>query len=1604
MWIKKRNVKQYSFVFLIFGLVLTVNLGSNEARASNLETSTTILADKGTVGLGDIIQFTIWTYTGYDPVAFGQVRLTDLFTGEYIDTIISNGTGQIEWIVPSPLQIGDHIFLAEYSGFAEYLPSNDSCSITFEEITAGSTRSTSLQLSVNSTTVYKDASIHFTLDLFIHYRWWFQGGFITVTSSSLIGSPVIWTMGPLENYYPGTDPAILTIEFDYRIPLFSSVGLVQFFANYTGSSQSQTTPCSSNQVNVTILSSGYSLHQTINATTLNRVEESVLINTTVLGDNPSGLTISIFYEINLQPIVLVEKILSIRNFQFFFSPNSSIPLGNLVIYTELKNDVHEIYANISSSITVQDRARIQYYLNSSEYKQNETIHLEAYVTLEDIHTVPVLCQVELKDLTEGNISLMNKSTNTNGYVSFTYSLTENITIGNHEFLLSLFELDPNLLAVTSVVTIPIKGIIEFDLTYDSGGVHRNTNTQIQVTVLSGGIVINEGLVSLMFTNSTIISTQNCIAGLVFDYSVSKNHPVGDIDLLMYFHGSMNFDTGVTRFKLTIFSVPHLESLNQNATELVYGQIGRFWGFLLDEDGEAVMNEAIHFTDTTTGEYLGAVQSNAEGLFYFDFIVAESAQIGIHILQCSYQGNLGRYYLATPNPGIFTITIRPPLSLLIESAILANHWSVISIEGGLNEDIRLHWQRDGSTNWEFITVFTLNGSGIGNYNWSTPYYKGGLTLRASNSNQTNLKYDHATMYSVANMEVTGAEFGNTNDYYQFMVNCSESYQIWINDLLWKGGIQAGQHSYAYIFTSTGVKEILIVSNETYVYYHVYSHEITVIEDLQISISIPAEALVNLSINIDGTVLGEVSGPISGVDSILLVNGIETAIDSTNGAGIFHFLILFDQPGTYTIAVKVPLNSEDYYNASISGQYSIMIRSLPSALEILSPSNNSVYGSILEISFQGNADSYWYNIEPLDQTNVSWSETVFRELPEGFYTCNAYGENSYGEISFVSSFFSIDLTEPSLIIVSPRNESYNMNSVLLSFLTNEEEVFVFLDGVHTVGGSGTSLSNLSEGSHNLTIQVNDIAGNAIIKSCFFNVDTIIPYLNIVSPYNYSYTDAVPLSIDSDGETILYCISEIHSTNQTYTPHSISNLNLLFGTYSLNIYSYDAAGNVNTKKICFSVVEHVNLIINSQITKIDAAGNYYVNTEILSNPNFNTVGLYINGSNVGILEWDAFFQDYRLSFQFPSPGTWEVYLYANTTEGLYDTRIFFELWVAPLPTITSLSTSWESNRYEVRATIDSQSIDLDLVQVTLAGADYSLSNIYGNQWYTQVFCDPENYTVSLNMWYPWDNNPSLNKRYNISWYAPQIIIMDSSFERNGFSLEIRIEKANASIAEEIPTFIIQGATEEYSVNGTLIYESTMGSYQIWRFTSPWLIPDVWEFNLSVFDIYGHSSRYTAIFNSSDSPPLIGDSTLFLLENITSGVLYRLVIEVSDDYLVDKAVLYINGVEYPFTQINDSHVILEFFLTSGVYVLQISVIDDIGQQTVKYFPNIQVNGSEEQSFTTEQTTGTTQSPQSSQTETQQKIHSQIGLNDLIESGIGISLFAAFATLANVYFRRKEN
>ncbi|MHA2246502.1 MAG: hypothetical protein ACXADY_16290, partial [Candidatus Hodarchaeales archaeon] len=946
--------------------------------AAPIVTSTTILSDVGTVGPDGTIQFTVWVFSGFDPVPTGLVRITDTNTSENIYSTILGGKAVINWTISSEdFSEGIHVFSAAYQGFIDYSPSSGLCIIHFDDFSPGNSKATTIAIDSNSTVVFKNSSIRFTVELEIldSVQPFFKGGYIYVKNTNLSGSPTIHTYGPLP-LYPSE---ILTYSFEYKIPIFSSVGVNSFLAEYTGSSQSQTKLCTSSSHNITVFSTGYWLFQDSDQSELQRDEETLEVNITVLGDNPKGLELKTYYYLDELQIVIDDQILESRNVIVHFLPNRSVPVGILSIFTELIDPSTEFqYANSSEDVLIIDRARIDHSENATEYRHNETIRFDIYVTEEDVHTHPVVSIVELMDVTDGNRSLVNKTTNKDGYGVINYPIPYNSTIGIHEFSLKTHDTNEFIIDITETIPIIIKGLTEIDLTYVSDGVDKNSITVIEVTALSGAAAISEGLVALEFAiNSSAIETKDCEPGLEFNYFIESSHPSGVMGYQIHFFGSSNYDDHVEPFDLAVFSNPTFNITGRNASEVIKGQTVRIWGQLVNEIGQPVTYEEVELTDTTIGMFLGTSVTDDQGIFYYDYFISQSTRIGVHFVEITYLGNIFEFYRSSTNDPVISMTVRPPLSILIEDEVVSDHWTVISLEGGLDDEIALEWQKSGETDWIYLASVVLNSTGEGYYNWSIPYYKGDFTIRAIGPNST--KYDFSTMYAIPHITILGDEVGNVNDPYPFTVNSTESYQIWIGGQLWQNWKDDGMHLYEYVFTNRGMKEIIIISNEIYVYYQEYHHNIVIFEEVFVTLSAPLEALVNVTVNLDGTVIGEASGPIQGIDATLEVNGTEIQVDSSDGAGCYYFPFVFETPGFYSLIVKIPLSETNFYYSAFSDESIILINSVPPNIHILSPLNQT-YGAIVEISIEGDAKNYWYRIEPVDSTNISLDSPIYRNLVE------------------------------------------------------------------------------------------------------------------------------------------------------------------------------------------------------------------------------------------------------------------------------------------------------------------------------------------------------------------------------------------------------------------------------------------------------------------------------------------------------------------------------------------------------------------------------------------------------------------------------------------------
>ncbi|MHA2243996.1 MAG: hypothetical protein ACXADY_03425, partial [Candidatus Hodarchaeales archaeon] len=629
-------------------------------------------------------------------------------------------------------------------------------------------------------------------------------------------------------------------------------------------------------------------------------------------------------------------------------------------------------------------------------------------------------------------------------------------------------------------------------------------------------------------------------------------------------------------------------------------------------------------------------------------------------------------------------------------------------------------------------------------------------------------------------------------------------------------------------------------------------------------------------------------------------------------------------------------------------------------------------------------------------------IYRNLVEGNYTCNIYGQNAYGIVTHVYSDFTIDTTAPSLVLINPENTTYTTNEILLSYMTNEDEVLVLLDGLELDGvTAGSFLTDLVEGNHNLSITTQDQVGNNVTRVAFFDIDTVLPSLEIHSPYNQSYAGDIEISLRSNGSTVLFFIPNIFTFNQTYTePISLNNLSV--GDYSLKVYAFDDAGNVYVESVAFSIVQTIELLIDPAWEIIDGAGNYIIHTQIMSHPNFDKVGIYLNGTYRGSLEWNFIFQDYRLAFQLETPGSWELTLFANTILEEYDFQYFEIKWDPPVPVFKSISIMMDSSYYETRVQIESGSLSLETVQVFVNGISYDLTYEYfGDRWVVNLPINPQNDTLLFYARYPWDLDPSGQKEHEILWFAPSIIIEDSITRRENFSLEIRVERQNASIDSQSVILIINNGSFDIDVAGTLVYESLSGSFQQWEFNSPNLPHQLWNYTIRATDVYGSQQIINRTFNATDFLPIFGNESVILIASYTTGERWRIEVPVSDDYKVDRVFLYVDGVENPAISQNGTHFVFEVWLNEGIHSLQLVAYDDINQMTTRILPSIDVTFDQSTISTTnsDDTTTSTFTTSSDKGETAERRET----NGIIEIGLAGGVFVGLVAGGNFLNRKRR-
>jgi ABC-type transport system substrate-binding protein len=133
------------------------------------------------------------------------------------------------------------------------------------------------------------------------------------------------------------------------------------------------------------------------------------------------------------------------------------------------------------------------------------------------------------------------------------------------------------------------------------------------------------------------------------------------------------------------------------------------------------------------------------------------------------------------------------------------------------------------------------------------------------------------------------------------------------------------------------------------------------------------------------------------------------------------------GTYTLHVygNDSAGNEAYVNVTFTTN-----DITPPTIKIISPTHMNYTISNITINLSGDAVSYWYFIEGVDDDNQTWIEPVVRTLVDGTYTLHVYGEDSVGNEVYVSVTFSIDTTSTTTTKTS--TPGWSLLLLLLSFI--------------------------------------------------------------------------------------------------------------------------------------------------------------------------------------------------------------------------------------------------------------------------------------------------------------------------------------------------------------------------------------------------------------------------------------------------------------------------------------------------------------------------------------------------------------------------------------------
>jgi nitrous oxidase accessory protein NosD len=216
--------------------------------------------------------------------------------------------------------------------------------------------------------------------------------------------------------------------------------------------------------------------------------------------------------------------------------------------------------------------------------------------------------------------------------------------------------------------------------------------------------------------------------------------------------------------------------------------------------------------------------------------------------------------------------------------------------------------------------------------------------------------------------------------------------------------------------------------------------------------------------------------------------------------------------------------------------------------------------VEVSFDGR---FW----ELANGTSSWN--FLARLNDANYTLYVRASDAVGNRGVVTLNFTVD-TVITLLDVSTPTEGYlTRYPVLWVNGTTEADARITVNGreVSVANGRFTSTVTLSDGNNTILVSARDAAGNTATVTRRVVVDTVLPYIDFISPRNDSYINQLSFVLTGrtePGANLFIGGLPVVNADGRFT----QSVPIVAGVNSINVTAIDGAGNSNSTRFFINV----------------------------------------------------------------------------------------------------------------------------------------------------------------------------------------------------------------------------------------------------------------------------------------------------------------------------------------------------------------------------------------------------------------------------------------------------